>query len=305
MEAARLEQLSVLLEDADYLVLDKHWDLRIDSTRPRETLTVQQQLRHRYPQLLDPSTRHGFRFCHQLDYATSGALCVALSRQAAGGAFRAFSQRRVVKAYLALVRGHVKEEHMTIDYAIGKDTREGQTHMMCVEATPGCDNPKPCLTELTVLQTGRYGDDPATKVLLQPVTGRTHQLRVHCDAVGHAIVGDYTYSLRADTAPYRTMLHAALLRMPLGERTVQAEAPDPFVPDVDPSWCPEQTLRSVDEALAEVVRKAVATEARLAAEEAEVELARRRTASTRSAGPVSEAATEGLRRWLQEWPADL
>ncbi|XP_061404994.1 RNA pseudouridylate synthase domain-containing protein 1-like isoform X2 [Lethenteron reissneri] len=271
MEAARLEHLSVLLEDADYLVLDKHWDLRIDSTRRRETLTVQQQLRHRYPQLLDPSTRHGFRFCHQLDYATSGALCVALSRQAAGGAFRAFSQRRVAKAYLALVRGHVKEEHMTIDYAIGKDTREGQTHMMCVEATPG----------------------------------RTHQLRVHCDAVGHAIVGDYTYSLRADTAPYRTMLHAALLRMPLGERTVQAEAPDPFVPDVDPSWCPEQTLRSVDEALAEVVRKAVATEARLATEEAEAELARRRMASTRSARPVSEAATEGLQRWLQEWPADL
>lgn len=77
------------------------------------------------------------------------------------------------------------------------------------------------------------------------------------------------------------------------------------MPDVDPSWCPEQTLRSVDEALAEVVRKAVATEARLAAEEAEVELARRRMASTRSTRPVSEATTEGLRRWLQEWPADL
>ncbi|XP_052345036.1 RNA pseudouridylate synthase domain-containing protein 1-like [Oncorhynchus keta] len=91
----------------------------------------------------------------------------------------------------------------------------------------GCENPKPCRSQLTVLEYGDYDGDPVTKVMLQPLTGRTHQLRVHCEAVGHPIVGDHTYSLGEDSAPYRMMLHAHLLHLPLEPLPLQA-APRPL-----------------------------------------------------------------------------
>ncbi|TNN25333.1 RNA pseudouridylate synthase domain-containing protein 1 [Liparis tanakae] len=102
-ESARLESLCVLHQSDDYIVVDKHWDIRIDSKMWYEKHTVQAQLGQRFPELSDPSTYYGFRFCHQLDFSTSGALCVALNKAAAGRAYRCFKDRTVTKAYLALV----------------------------------------------------------------------------------------------------------------------------------------------------------------------------------------------------------
>lgn len=60
-EPASLENLRVLHQSGDYIVVDKHWDIRIDSKMWYEKLTVQAQLRHRFPQLADPDTYYGFR----------------------------------------------------------------------------------------------------------------------------------------------------------------------------------------------------------------------------------------------------
>lgn len=60
---------------------------------------------------------------------------------------------------------------MTISYAIGRNSTEGRAHTMCIEGTQGCENPKPSLTELVVLEHGLYAGDPVSKVLLQPLTG--------------------------------------------------------------------------------------------------------------------------------------
>ncbi|XP_023677785.1 RNA pseudouridylate synthase domain-containing protein 1 [Paramormyrops kingsleyae] len=249
MEAASLENLRVLYQSNDFIVVNKHWDIRIDSKMWYEKQTVQSQLRHRFPELADPETYYGFRFCHQLDFSTSGALCVALNRAAAGQAYRCFKDRLVTKAYLALVRGILERKRTTLDFAIGKNTSEGRTHMMCVEGTEGCENPKPCQTVLTVLEYGSYDGDPVTKVLLQPLTGRTHQLRVHCSAIGHPIVGDFTYSLRTDSAPYRMMLHAYLLDVPLEGEPIHVTAPDPFLPTLDTKWVPQHLVQSLEGAL--------------------------------------------------------
>uniref|UniRef100_A0A8C6AKU7 RNA pseudouridine synthase domain containing 1 n=2 Tax=Odontoceti TaxID=9722 RepID=A0A8C6AKU7_MONMO len=102
MEPGSVENLCVVYRSRDFLVVNKHWDVRIDSKSWWETLTLQKQLRHRFPELADPDTCYGFRFCHQLDFSTSGALCVALNKAAAGSAYRCFKDRRVTKAYLAL-----------------------------------------------------------------------------------------------------------------------------------------------------------------------------------------------------------
>nr|KAF6442188.1 hypothetical protein HJG63_016988 [Rousettus aegyptiacus] len=103
MEPGSMENLSIVYRSRDFLVVNKHWDVRIDSKTWRETLTLQKQLRHRFPELADPDTYYGFRFCHQLDFSTSGALCVALNKAAAGSAYKCFKERQVTKAYLALV----------------------------------------------------------------------------------------------------------------------------------------------------------------------------------------------------------
>lgn len=137
MEPASLENLSVLHHSENYIVVNKHWDIRIDSKMWYEKQTVQSQLKHHFPELADPGTYYGFRsfpiwcilphwgsyvafymwqvlyvclyssyilrFCHQLDFSTSGALCVALNKAAAGHAYRCFKERLVTKAYLALV----------------------------------------------------------------------------------------------------------------------------------------------------------------------------------------------------------
>ncbi|XP_049623944.1 RNA pseudouridylate synthase domain-containing protein 1 [Suncus etruscus] len=248
MEPGSVENLAVVYRSQDFLVVSKHWDVRIDSRAWRDTLTLQKQLRHRFPELADPDTFYGFRFCHQLDFSTSGALCVALNKAAAASAYKCFKERRVTKAYLALVRGHIQESQVTISCAIGRSSIEGRSHTMCIEGTEGCENPKPSLTELVVLEHGLYAGDPVSKVLLQPLTGRTHQLRVHCSALGHPIVGDLTYgqSVGQEERPFRMMLHAFYLRIPMPNELVEACTPDPFLPALDACWQPQKLLRPLD-----------------------------------------------------------
>nr|XP_014704392.2 RNA pseudouridylate synthase domain-containing protein 1 [Equus asinus] len=249
MEPGSVENLCIVYRSRDFLVVNKHWDVRIDSKTWRETLTLQKQLRHRFPELADPDTYYGFRFCHQLDFSTSGALCVALNKAAAGSAYRCFKERRVTKAYLALVRGHIQESQMTVSYAIGRNSTEGRAHTMCIEGTQGCENPKPSLTELVVLELGLYAGDPVSKVLLQPLTGRTHQLRVHCSALGHPVVGDLTYGQASggEDQPFRMMLHAFYLRIPTHTECVEVCTSDPFVPALDPCWSPHTLVQPLDQ----------------------------------------------------------
>ncbi|KAF7698300.1 RNA pseudouridylate synthase domain-containing protein 1 isoform X1 [Silurus meridionalis] len=301
MEPASVENLCVLYHSADYLVLNKHWDIRIDSKLWSETHTVQKQLMHRFPQLADPQTHYGFRFCHQLDFSTSGALCVALNKAAAGQAYRCFKDRTVTKAYLALVRGTVTDGRMTLDAAIGKNTTEGKTHMMCVEGTEGCENPKPSQTLLTVLERGSYDGEPVTKVLLQPLTGRTHQLRVHCCSIGHPIVGDFTYSLGTDGSPYRMMLHAYFLQIPLQREVIQVTASDPIVPELDPKWKPETVVANLERLMSELITRTEADERRRKEEEEARKLAREEEKKRRKSVVESVEERAQCQHWLSEW----
>ncbi|XP_034046668.1 RNA pseudouridylate synthase domain-containing protein 1 [Thalassophryne amazonica] len=303
-EPASLESLSVLYQSDDFIVVNKHWDIRIDSKMWYEKHTVQAQLRHRFPQLADPDTYYGFRFCHQLDFSTSGALCVALNKAAAGRAYRCFKDRTVTKAYLSLLRGWVEEETQTVDFSIGKNSSEGKTHMMCIEGTDGCENPKPCQTELTVLEYGQYQGDCVTKVLLQPLTGRTHQLRVHCSAIGHPIVGDFTYSLGLDDAPYRMMLHAHLLHIPLEPQPLLVFAGDPFLPSVDPKWLPQRTLRTLKDIVEALLDRRMEEQRIIKEEKTKKEKERRKGCRGKNWEEESEQQKKQHQEWLSEWAAD-
>lgn len=128
--------------------------------------------------------------------------------------------------------------------------------------------------------------------------GRTHQLRVHCSAIGHPILGDFTYSCGADNAPYRMMLHAHLLHIPLEPQPLLVCAGDPFVPRVDPKWLPQRSLRMLSAAVASILENRAQEDSRIKEEERarkEVEMCKGNKKKNR------EVETDEQKRQCQEW----
>lgn len=203
---------------------------------------MQTLLRHQFPRLANDQLAHEFYFIHRLDFSTSGILCIALNKKKCTEISQLFERRLVDKYYLAIVRGHIDLAEITIDIPVGEDIRyKTSNKKMCTSHDwEHCLTPRPCETKLVVLEKGFFDTEFATKVLLKPVTGRRHQLRVHCSQIGHPIVGDFTYSSHlADCstdanarleAPPRMMLHAYRIKI----QTASSDAPldlateDPF-----------------------------------------------------------------------------
>jgi tRNA pseudouridine32 synthase / 23S rRNA pseudouridine746 synthase len=140
---------------------------------------------------------------HRLDMDTSGLLIVALDADAQRELSMQFERREVEKSYTALVDGMVPAESGTIDVPIRMDPTNRPFQVI------DPSHHRPAVTCFRVLS---YETD-RTRLELIPETGRTHQLRVHCAHMGHAILGDVLYGPQprtAESAP-RLMLHAAML----------------------------------------------------------------------------------------------
>ncbi|CAG8809821.1 31844_t:CDS:2, partial [Racocetra persica] len=147
-----------------------------------------------------------------------------LSRKAAGIASVAFAKRQVEKTYSAIVRGWMKEDNYVVDQSIAQVPNN--RYRMCI-GTP--ENPgKPAKTKLEVIRRGYFYSTSSpsvpsgssikvTLINLYPITGRRHQLRLHCQYLGHPIVGDWHYEsqIMEYTDTFRMMLHALKLRIPL------------------------------------------------------------------------------------------
>jgi tRNA pseudouridine32 synthase / 23S rRNA pseudouridine746 synthase len=140
----------------------------------------------------------GVLLVHRLDMATSGLMVFARSLQAQRNLSAMFAKREVQKRYEALVGGSVIGDAGACDLPLIADWPNRP--LQKVDVMHG----RPSLTHWQVLQ--REGE--LTRLALSPITGRSHQLRVHCAASGFAIVGDTLYGGRS--AP-RLMLHAASL----------------------------------------------------------------------------------------------
>jgi 23S rRNA pseudouridine955/2504/2580 synthase len=129
------------------------------------------------------------RLVHRLDQDTGGLLILAKSRRAAARLSEAFQGRDVVKTYWALCAGVPEIRQGTINLPIGKKiTRVGDREQERVQAAHDADAKK-AITDYIVLDTA----GPVSFLALKPVTGRTHQLRVHCAAMGNPIIGDRKY----------------------------------------------------------------------------------------------------------------
>ena len=140
---------------------------------------------------------------HRLDMATSGVIVVALTKAAERELKRQFREREPAKQYVARVWGHPAAEQGMIDLPLICDWPNRPKQMVSVELG------KPAQTEYQVLA---YDADNSARVQLKPITGRSHQLRVHLLALGHPILGDrfYAHPEALAMAP-RLQLHAESL----------------------------------------------------------------------------------------------
>ncbi|MDE2080620.1 MAG: RluA family pseudouridine synthase [Burkholderiales bacterium] len=159
------------------------------------------------------------RVVHRLDMATSGLMVFARGAAAHRLLSAAFAERRVAKHYVAVVEGQLAGESGEIAAPLAADWPNRPRQV--VDALHG----KPSLTRWRVL--ARAAD--ATRLALEPLTGRTHQLRVHLQSVGHPIRGDALYAPPPLRAP-RLLLHAARLALthPLQGTALAFESPPPF-----------------------------------------------------------------------------
>jgi 23S rRNA pseudouridine1911/1915/1917 synthase len=146
---------------------------------------------------------------HRLDRDTSGLILVAKSEKARRALQRQFKERQVHKAYLALLNGHLQPAWGRIEAPVGRDPHHRQRMTVLAGG-------REAATEYHVLEQFAHQVGPAageyTLVEAEPVTGRTHQIRVHFASIGHPVVGDGVYGKRKTSLPIsRQFLHARRL----------------------------------------------------------------------------------------------
>jgi tRNA pseudouridine32 synthase/23S rRNA pseudouridine746 synthase len=209
--------LAVLHEEAAFVVLAKPAGLLSEPGRgpdKRDSLLVRAQA-------LWPDAR----IVHRLDMMTSGVIVLARETLAHASLSEAFREREVDKRYEALVHGRPPHDEGEIDLPLVVDWPNRPRQVVC-HATG-----KPSLTRWRVTGPAHVdGVGPLTRVALAPVTGRTHQLRVHLAAgLGCPIAGDPFYGVADDPSP-RMMLHACRLALahPLTGEPLVFESPVPF-----------------------------------------------------------------------------
>ncbi len=205
--------ITIVHRDDDILVLDKPSGLlSVPGRDPALVDSLATRVREQFPMA---------HMINRLDKDTSGLVLMSLNKKAHAAVAMQFENRTTDKLYTAIVWGRPDADEGFIDLPLGSDVARKPRHRV------DHDNGRPSQTQWRVV--GAVSDI-STRMHLIPLTGRTHQLRVHMKAIGHPILGDDFYAEgEALAAAPRLMLHAERLsfRHPDG-REVTFTAPCPF-----------------------------------------------------------------------------
>jgi 23S rRNA pseudouridine1911/1915/1917 synthase len=208
--------LRVVYEDDHLLVVDKPAGLVVHPSGADEHETLAHGLLGLGAAGGDPE-RPGI--VHRLDRDTSGLLVVARSAEAFDRLSEEIRRRNVERRYLALVRGVPRSRTGRITAPIGRDRRDRTRHSVAT------DTPRDAVTWFEVRE--RVGERTLLEVRLE--TGRTHQIRVHLEAIELPVCGDPTYGVAGDLGLERQFLHAHRLRLahPFTGEQLDPESPLP------------------------------------------------------------------------------
>jgi 23S rRNA pseudouridine1911/1915/1917 synthase len=209
--------LDIVHEDAYIVVLNKPAGLVVHPGSGNRDGTLLNALLHRHPELA-ALPRAGI--VHRLDKETSGLMVIARTLEAHTNLVRQLAARTVTREYVAVTRGDITRATI-VDAPIGRHPTQRTTMAVVAKG-------KPARTHVAIVE--RFG--VATLVRCTLETGRTHQIRVHLAAIGHALIGDPVYGPRRTPgvpAFDRQALHAARLGLvhPQSGRHVVWEAPPP------------------------------------------------------------------------------
>ena len=187
--------LDVLHEDHQILIVNKPAGLlSVPGKTPELADCLIARLEIAYPQVL---------LVHRLDRDTSGVMVFALTPHAQRHLGLQFEKRQTKKTYLARVAGRMEPKTGTVDLPLIVDWPNRPWQMVDPE------NGKPAVTDWRVMK----ASDVESRVQLYPLTGRSHQLRVHMLSLGHPILGDPLYASETAEQYPRMMLHAEELRL--------------------------------------------------------------------------------------------
>ncbi len=203
---------TIVYEDADIVVVNKPADL-LSIPGKEERHSVLSWLKKKYPDAT------GALLVHRLDMSTSGLLLAAKTSQAHKYLQKQFIKRTVKKRYIAVLSKVIEHEDKVIDLPLRVDLDDRPRQVVCYQ------HGKAALTRMEVISS----DAVSTRVYFYPVTGRTHQLRVHaahCNGLAAPIVGDDLYGTRGG----RLFLHAQMLTFdhPATGNKMELMTPAPF-----------------------------------------------------------------------------
>lgn len=204
--------LDILHHDSALLIVNKPAGLlSVPGKDPGKEDCLIDRLRRVFPEVL---------LVHRLDCDTSGVMVFALNKAAQGNLGQQFEKRQTKKVYLARLWGLLEPKEGTVDLPLCVDwpnrPRQHVNH----------EQGKPAVTDWRV----QRHDGKTTRVRLMPLTGRSHQLRVHMLSLGHPILGDPIYATGEALDYPRMMLHAESLRLrhPETGKSLTYSAPVPF-----------------------------------------------------------------------------
>jgi len=212
LKQAEVSDLEIVYEDEWLLLVNKPTDfLSVPGKELKDS--VLERIRLNYPSATGPL------LVHRLDMSTSGLLLVAKTEDVYKNLQSQFIQRKVKKTYIALLDGIVNEKEGNVNLPLRVDLEDRPKQMVCYE------HGKNALTEFKVLEL----KDNKTRIEFYPITGRTHQLRVHAAhhlGLNSPIVGDDLYGTKAQ----RLHLHAAQIEFthPLSKEKLRINCPPPF-----------------------------------------------------------------------------
>jgi len=218
------DKIEVLYQDDHLVLINKPAGLlSLSGKNPLNLDSVHHRLVQLFP---------GCTLIHRLDFGTSGLMLIARNKAINAALCQQFSQRTVTKVYSALLCGHLDNDEGIIDAAITRDP--ALFPLMSICAIHG----KPARSRYRVVERIVQEQEdgtllPVTRVQLIPETGRTHQLRIHCQQLGHPILGCDLYGGRllpgTELTP-RMMLHASELHFvhPISEAPINACNASPF-----------------------------------------------------------------------------
>lgn len=211
----------VLFEDEHLVIVDKPINVIVHAGAGRDSGTLAHGLLARFPDIEGVGQQDRWGIVHRLDRDTSGLLVIARTDDVYADLTGMLKRREVSRRYLALVRGMFANTTGTIDAPIGRDTLN-RTRMRVAR------DGRPSVTHYRKL--AAWGSESVSLVSVTLETGRTHQIRVHMQAIDHPIVGDRAYGRAGGSAdPGRPWLHARELsfKHPVTGDTIDIVSPLP------------------------------------------------------------------------------